>query len=219
MYADPRKNKIFLVLCDLQADLRSQLWHECVGPSVKIPCIGDRVFYFVQGHLKQVEEIMKQEGIDRIPNHGLPSKILCKVVAVQLKAEPKSEEVYAKITLRPNFDEREVSDIRTVPQKVPASFFRKVLRATDVSKDGGCGLPRKDAENTFPSLDMSQDTASQEIVAKDLHGSTWSFQHTYRRSQNRHTLINGWGKFVREKKLREGDAVFFLRFSLLPTIT
>ncbi|XP_076907172.1 auxin response factor 2A-like [Bidens hawaiensis] len=155
---------------------------------------------------------MKQEDIDRIPNHGLPSKILCKVVDVQLKAVVKSEEVYAKITLRPNFDECEASDIRTVPQKVPASFFRKVLRATDVSTDGGCGLPRKDAENTFPPLDMTQDTASQDIVAKDLHGLTWKFQHTYRRSQNRHTLINGWGKFVREKKLCEGDACVFLRW-------
>ncbi|KAM0035831.1 putative transcription factor ARF family [Helianthus debilis subsp. tardiflorus] len=191
--------------------LRAQLWHECAGLTIKIPCPGDRVFYFPQGHLKQVEEITTQDGLDHIPIHGLPSKIPCKVVDAKLKAHSKTDEVYAKITLLPYF-EHEGPNFRTVPQNIPSRSFRKILTPTDVSRVGACGLPARDVERTFRPLDMSQDPASQDIVAKDLHGSTWHFKHTCRRRQKRHTLVKGWGNFVRQKKLVAGDACIFLRW-------
>ncbi|KAJ0618700.1 putative transcription factor ARF family [Helianthus annuus] len=192
--------------------LRAQLWHECAGLTVKIPCPGDRVFYFPQGHLKQVEEITTQDGLDHIPIHGLPSKILCKVVDARLKAHSKTDEVYAKITLLPYFEHEGPNFFRTVPLNIPSRSFRKILTPTDVSKVGACGLPARDVERTFRPLDMSQDPASQDIVAKDLHGSTWHFKHTCRRRQKRHTLVKGWGNFVRQKKLHAGDACIFLRW-------
>lgn len=36
------------------AELFSELWRACAGPLVELPQPGQRVFYFLQGHLEQV---------------------------------------------------------------------------------------------------------------------------------------------------------------------
>ncbi|CAH1424453.1 unnamed protein product [Lactuca virosa] len=194
-----------------QVDLHTQLWHECAGLTVKVPRVGDKVFYFPQGHLQQVEVYMKQEGMSDIPSYGLPSKILCKVVCVQLKAEVDTDEVFAQITLIPDFEEPKGSTFRSVPQKIPATSFRKKLTPSDVIKQGGCNLHKKHVDQTFPPLDMSQDAPSQELFAKDLHGKIWNFHHICRGVPKRHILTTGWGKFVSAKRLVVGDTCIFLR--------
>ncbi|GFY98749.1 auxin response factor 2 [Actinidia rufa] len=35
--------------------LYTQLWHACAGPLVNVPRVGDKVFYFPQGHIEQAE--------------------------------------------------------------------------------------------------------------------------------------------------------------------
>lgn len=35
-------------------DLYTALWKACAGPMVNVPCTGERVYYFPQGHLEQV---------------------------------------------------------------------------------------------------------------------------------------------------------------------
>ncbi|XLS95751.1 hypothetical protein HN51_071759, partial [Arachis hypogaea] len=42
-----------------------------------------------------------------MPVYDLPSKILCRVINVQLKAEPDTDEVLAQITLLPEQNEYE----------------------------------------------------------------------------------------------------------------
>lgn len=37
-----------------QDALYEELWHACAGPLVTLPGIGERVFYFPQGHMEQV---------------------------------------------------------------------------------------------------------------------------------------------------------------------
>lgn len=34
--------------------LSKELWHACAGPLVTVPCQGERVYYFPQGHMEQV---------------------------------------------------------------------------------------------------------------------------------------------------------------------
>ncbi|KAI3506692.1 hypothetical protein L1887_21255 [Cichorium endivia] len=168
---------------DDQVDLHTQLWLECAGLTVKIPRVGDKVFYFPQGHLDQVEAYMKQEGMINIPSYGLPSKILC-------KAEVDTDEVFVEITLLPNCEEAEVSTSKSVPQKIPTCSFRKKLT---------------------PFNDTSQNFASQELVARDLQGQIWNFHHICRGIPKRHLLTSGWGKFVSAKRLIVGDTCIFLR--------
>ncbi|KAL9993029.1 putative transcription factor B3-Domain family [Helianthus debilis subsp. tardiflorus] len=51
----------------------------------------------------------------------------------------------------------------------------------------------------------------QNIVAKDVHGKLWKFQHIYRGTPRRHLLTTGWINFVNQKKLVAGDSIVFLR--------
>ncbi|KAI3678990.1 hypothetical protein L6452_38295 [Arctium lappa] len=192
-------------------DLPAQLWYECAGLTVKVPRVDDMVFYFPQGHLEQVDAYMKQEGITDVPSYGLPSRILCKVVDVLLKAEADTDEVFAEISLVPNCEVPEGPTYKSIPRKVPASSFRKKLTPSDVSKQGGCSLHRRHVDATFPPLDMSRGTASQELVVKDLHGGVWNFHHTCHGRPKRNLLTSGWGKFVSAKRLMAGDTCIFLR--------
>ncbi|GFZ03208.1 auxin response factor 1 [Actinidia rufa] len=90
-------------------DLYKELWHNCAGPLVTVPREGERVYYFPQGHMEQLEA-STQQGLDQqLPSFNLPAKILCKVVNVQLRAEQETDEVYAQITLLPEADQSEVT--------------------------------------------------------------------------------------------------------------
>ncbi|URE16787.1 auxin response factor [Musa troglodytarum] len=124
--------------------LYEQLWRACAGPLVEIPRVDERVFYFPQGHLEQLEVSTDQELNQQIPLFNLPSKILCRVVNVTLK-------------------------------------------------------------------DVSQQTPSQELVAKDLHGLEWRFKHIFRGQPRRHLLTTGWSTFVASKRLVAGDAFILMR--------
>ncbi|KFK24327.1 hypothetical protein AALP_AAs73273U000100, partial [Arabis alpina] len=86
---------------DPEAALYRELWHACAGPLVTVPRQDDRVFYFPQGHIEQVEASTNQAAEQEMPLYNLPSKLLCRVINVDLKAEADTDEVYAQITLLP----------------------------------------------------------------------------------------------------------------------
>ncbi|AQK58862.1 auxin response factor 15 [Zea mays] len=90
-------------------------------------------------------------------------------------------------------------------------MFCKTLTASDTSTHVGFSVPHRAAEDCFPPLDYSQQRPSQELVAKDLHGTEWRFRHIYRGQPRRHLLTTGWSAFVNKKKLVSRDAVLFLR--------
>ncbi|XP_020974578.1 auxin response factor 19 isoform X4 [Arachis ipaensis] len=92
----------------------------------------------------------------------------------------------------------------------PTEFFCKTLTASDTSTHGGFSVPRRAAEKIFPPLDFSMQPPAQEIVAKDLHDSTWTFRHIYRGQPKRHLLTTGWSVFVSTKRLFAGDSVLFI---------
>ncbi|CAI9768837.1 unnamed protein product [Fraxinus pennsylvanica] len=195
-------------------DLYTALWKACAGPMVNFPCTGERVYYFPQGHLEQLQASTNQELNKQIPRFNLPSKILCRVFHIQLRAEPETDEVYTQITLHPEPDQTEPTSPDPCPPNPPKQNFRslcKILTASDRSTHGGFSILRRDANECLPPLDMTQAIPSQDLVAKDLHGYEWRFKHIFRGQPRRHLLTTGWSTFVTSKRLVAGDAFVFLR--------
>ncbi|KAJ6955563.1 auxin response factor 18-like isoform X2 [Populus alba x Populus x berolinensis] len=197
--------------CD---DLYTELWKACAGPLVDVPKDGERVFYFPQGHMEQLEASTNQGLNQQIPRFNLPPKILCRVVNIQLLAEQDTDEVYAQITLHPEADQTEPTSpdpCPPEPAKQTIHSFCKILTASDTSTHGGFSVLRKHATECLPPLDMSQATPTQELAARDLHGFEWRFKHIFRGQPRRHLLTTGWSTFVTSKRLVAGDAFVFLR--------
>ncbi|KAK9030656.1 hypothetical protein V6N11_032073 [Hibiscus sabdariffa] len=194
--------------------LYSELWHACAGPLVTLPRVGERVYYFPQGHMEQLEASMHQGSEHQMPSFNLPAKILCKVASVQRKAEPDTDEVYAQIILVPEVDQCEVmspDDPLPEPERCIVHSFCKTLTASDTSTHGGFSVLRRHADDCLPPLDMTQQPPWQELIATDLHGNEWHFRHIFRGQPRRHLLTTGWSVFVSSKKLVAGDAFIFLR--------
>ncbi|XP_010544846.1 PREDICTED: auxin response factor 18 [Tarenaya hassleriana] len=195
-------------------DLYTELWKACAGPLVEVPGVGERVFYFPQGHMEQLVASTNQGLDEHIPLFNLPAKILCRVLGVTLKAEHETDEVYAQITLKPENDQSELtSSDPPLPQppKQAVHSFVKILTASDTSTHGGFSVLRKHATECLPALDMTQATPAQELVARDLLGFEWRFKHIFRGQPRRHLLTTGWSTFVTSKRLVAGDAFVFLR--------
>lgn len=196
------------------ASLYRELWKACAGSLVDVPKDGERVYYFPQGHMEQLEASTNQELNERIPMFNLPSKILCRIFNVHLMAEQDTDEVYAQITLMPELDQTEPKSPDICPDEPfrPAVHsFCKVLTASDTSTHGGCSVLRKHANECLPPLDITLQTPTQELVAKDLHGTEWHFKHIFRGQPRRHLLTTGWSTFVTSKRLVAGDSFVFLR--------
>ncbi|KAH9614966.1 hypothetical protein KSS87_003337 [Heliosperma pusillum] len=195
-------------------ELYEELWRACAGPLVDVPQQGEKVFYFPQGHMEQLEATTNQDLNQQIPQFNLPSKILCGVLDVCLRAEPETDEVYAQITLVPesNQNEPKIPDsYQPEHQRPRVHSFCKILTASDTSTHGGFSVLRKHANECLPPLDMSQPTPTQELIATDLHGYEWHFKHIFRGQPRRHLLTTGWSTFVTSKRLVAGDAFVFLR--------
>uniref|UniRef100_A0A804RFR6 Auxin response factor n=1 Tax=Zea mays TaxID=4577 RepID=A0A804RFR6_MAIZE len=204
-----------------------ELWKACAGPLSSVPLLGEKVYYFPQGHIEQVEastnHLAEHQGT---PLYNLPWKIPCKLMNMELKAEPDTDEVYAQLTLLPDKQdentsarvENEEAEEEVVPHVPPATSeglrihsFCKTLTASDTSTHGGFSVLRRHADECLPPLDMSQHPPNQELVAKDLHGVEWRFRHIFRGQPRRHLLQSGWSVFVSAKRLVAGDAFIFLR--------
>ncbi|XP_038686461.1 auxin response factor 2-like isoform X2 [Tripterygium wilfordii] len=200
---------------DPETALYRELWHACAGPLVTVPREGERVFYFPQGHIEQVEASTNQVADQQMPLYDLPSKILCRVMNVQLKAEQETDEVYAQVTLLPEPNQDENAVKKEPPPAPPPRFhvhsFCKTLTASDTSTHGGFSVLRRHADECLPPLDMSRQPPTQELVARDLHGNEWRFRHIFRGQPRRHLLQSGWSVFVSSKRLVAGDAFIFLR--------
>ncbi|KAL1071777.1 hypothetical protein V6Z11_D11G110000 [Gossypium hirsutum] len=199
--------------CSAGDDLYQELWKLCAGPLVEVPRVHERVFYFPQGHMEQLEASTNQELSNQTPLFNLPSKILCRVLHVELLAEQETDEVYAQITLQPE-DQSEPTSLDPFPTEAPkrtVHSFSKILTASDTSTHGGFSVLRKHATECLPLLDMNLATPTQELVAKDLHGYEWRFKHIFRGQPRRHLLTTGWSTFVTSKRLVAGDAFVFLR--------
>ncbi|XP_019169965.1 PREDICTED: auxin response factor 9-like isoform X2 [Ipomoea nil] len=194
-------------------DLYDDLWKLCAGPLVDVPRPDEWVYYFPQGHMEQLEASTNQAMDQRISMFPLQSKILCRVLNIHLLAERDTDEVYAQITLMPE-EQMKATNPNPCPPEPPSPkihSFCKVLTASDTSPHGGFSVLRRHATECLPPLDMNEDTPSQDLVAKDLHGVKWHFKHIFRGRPKRHLLTTGWSTFVSSKRLVAGDSFLFLR--------
>lgn len=195
------------------------LWNACAGPVVALPRRGSAVVYLPQAHLAAAGCAGGGEVTVALPPH-----VACRVVDVELCADPATDEVYARLALVAEGEvfernmgggriegEDDMEDGDGERKSRMLHMFCKTLTASDTSTHGGFSVPRRAAEDCFPPLDYQQIRPSQELVAKDLHGAKWRFRHIYRGQPRRHLLTTGWSSFVNKKKLVSGDAVLFLR--------
>ncbi|KAK4765503.1 hypothetical protein SAY86_026593 [Trapa natans] len=173
-------------VADGEDALYKELWHACAGPLVTLPREGALVYYFPQGHIEQIEASMNQLDDQKMPAYGLPSKILCRVINVQLRAEPDTDELFSQVTLLPESKQDENVFVKEYaplppPTRPPGVHsFCKTLTASDTSTHGGFSVLRRHADECLPPLDMSKQPPNQELVAKDLHGTEWRFRHIFR---------------------------------------
>ncbi|URE21003.1 auxin response factor [Musa troglodytarum] len=198
-----------------------ELWHACAGPQIWLPRKGSLVVYFPQGHLEQLGAAGCGGGL--VAPGDMPPHVLCRVLDVKLRAE-ETDEVYAQLYLvaenkeleqqlqdEEAGEERQVEESDDFSKAFTTHMFCKTLTASDTSTHGGFSIPRRAAEDCFPPLDYKQPRPSQELAAKDLHGTEWRFRHIYRGQPRRHLLTTGWSAFINKKKLVSGDSVLFLR--------
>ncbi|KAG2579990.1 hypothetical protein PVAP13_6NG300700 [Panicum virgatum] len=162
---------------------------------------------------------MQKDADAKIPSYpNLPSKLICILSSVTMHADPDTDEVYARMTLQPvnnvtQCDKETLlaSELALKQTRPLTEFFCKTLTASDTSTHGGFSVPRRAAERIFPHLDFSMQPPAQELQARDLHDSIWTFRHIYRGQPKRHLLTTGWSLFVSGKRLLAGDSVLFIR--------
>jgi hypothetical protein len=199
--------------------VNQELWYACAGPLVALPPAGSLVVYFPQGHSEQVAASMRKDADAKIPSYpNLPSKLICILSSVTMHADPDTDEVYARMTLQPVSNVTQcdketllASELALKQTRPQTEFFCKTLTASDTSTHGGFSVPRRAAERIFPHLDFSMQPPAQELQARDLHDSIWTFRHIYRGQPKRHLLTTGWSLFVSGKRLLAGDSVLFIR--------
>ncbi|KAG2585038.1 auxin response factor 21-like isoform X1 [Panicum virgatum] len=199
--------------------VNQELWYACAGPLVALPPAGSLVVYFPQGHSEQVAASMRKDADAKIPSYpNLPSKLICILISVTMHADPDTDEVYARMTLQPVSNVTQcdketllASELALKQTRPQTEFFCKTLTASDTSTHGGFSVPRRAAERIFPHLDFSMQPPAQELQARDLHDSIWTFRHIYRGQPKRHLLTTGWSLFVSGKRLLAGDSVLFIR--------
>ncbi|XP_031472835.1 AP2/ERF and B3 domain-containing transcription factor RAV1-like [Nymphaea colorata] len=89
-------------------------------------------------------------------------------------------------------------------------LFDKVLTPSDVGKLNRLVIPKHLAEEFFPlAADRWKDGTL--LKFEDEGSRVWRIKYTYWSSSQSYVLTRGWRGFVREKGLRAGDVVSFLR--------
>lgn len=187
------------------------IWKACAGGSPFVPAVGSTVYYFPLGHAEQAVSP---------PDFRLHRPlVLARVISVQLLADRDTDEVFARMQLRPAADsvvagvadDNGGGDGGDGDGGAKVTAFAKRLTPSDANNGGGFSVPRFCADAIFPALDYGKEPPAQNIAVKDIHGVAWTFRHIYRGTPRRHLLTTGWSKFVNQKKLVSGDSVVFVR--------
>ncbi|TVU30160.1 hypothetical protein EJB05_21769, partial [Eragrostis curvula] len=93
-------------------------------------------------------------------------------------------------------------------------MFSKRLTQSDVGKLNRLLIPRKEAERFFPMvLGAVNGDATSILCFEDSTGDKWHFCYSYWKSSKTYVLTKGWIRFVKEKKLIDGDTLFFYQRS------
>ncbi|XVF36823.1 hypothetical protein REPUB_Repub19eG0091600 [Reevesia pubescens] len=189
----------------------SRIWRACAGPSVQIPTVNSRVYYFPQGHVEQ-----SCASPPFLSSLVLSKPLIpCVISDVRCLVDPKTDEAFAKLVLLPVEPSRLPNQFFNINGEVEDSdkivSYAKTLTASDANNGGGFSVPRFCADSIFPPLDYNAEPPFQTLSVTDVRGGVWDFRHIYRGTPRRHLLTTGWSKFVNQKKLIAGDSVVFMR--------
>ncbi|KAK9069651.1 hypothetical protein SSX86_011555 [Deinandra increscens subsp. villosa] len=173
--------------------LYKELWHAYV------PCEGERVYYFPEGHVEQLDAASIHHGLDhqQLSSFCLSAKILCKVMNVQLMAEPDTEEVYAVITLLPDHDQSEVTiPDPTLAQPSSCTVVRSVCK-TLVGSHGRAPLDMCLSSSSLPTS-MALKHHQLDILSVASHAVTTRtrFIVTYKPGSCRSLFIISINKYL-----------------------
>ncbi|KAK9071524.1 hypothetical protein SSX86_010093 [Deinandra increscens subsp. villosa] len=88
-------------------------------------------------------------------------------------------------------------------------LFEKMLTASDMGRTGRLVLPKKCAEEFFPTIDDAQ---AYPIKIQDTQGKLWKFNlRTWPNSNSRMYVLEGFEPYGKSMGLSEGDTVTFCR--------
>ncbi|KAK1386921.1 AP2/ERF and B3 domain-containing transcription factor RAV1-like [Heracleum sosnowskyi] len=89
-------------------------------------------------------------------------------------------------------------------------LFEKTVTPSDVGKLNRLVIPKQHAEKNFP---LQNETTSKGVLLnfEDLNGKVWRFRYSYWNSSQSYVLTKGWSRFVKEKGLKAGDVVSFMK--------
>ncbi|RZC61189.1 hypothetical protein C5167_022934 [Papaver somniferum] len=89
-------------------------------------------------------------------------------------------------------------------------LFEKAVTPSDVGKLNRLVIPKQHAEKNFP---LQTGTTSKGVLLnfEDNGGKVWRFRYSYWNSSQSYVLTKGWSRFVKEKGLKAGDIVMFMR--------
>lgn len=95
-------------------------------------------------------------------------------------------------------------------QKAREQLFEKAVTPSDVGKLNRLVIPKQHAEKHFP---LQTGTTSKGLLLnfEDVTGKVWRFRYSYWNSSQSYVLTKGWSRFVKEKNLKAGDIVCFMR--------
>ncbi|KAK9091133.1 hypothetical protein Sjap_024310 [Stephania japonica] len=91
-------------------------------------------------------------------------------------------------------------------------LFDKAVTPSDVGKLNRLVIPKQHAEKHFP-LQIGSTCKGVLLNFEDNGGKVWRFRYSYWNSSQSYVLTKGWSRFVKEKSLKAGDTVTFLRSS------
>ncbi|XP_023549821.1 AP2/ERF and B3 domain-containing transcription factor RAV1-like [Cucurbita pepo subsp. pepo] len=90
-------------------------------------------------------------------------------------------------------------------------LFEKTVTPSDVGKLNRLVIPKQHAEKNFPMGEGVGSGKGMLLNLEDMGGKVWRFRYSYWNSSQSYVLTRGWSRFVKEKSLRAGDVVRFLR--------
>ncbi|KAI3936789.1 hypothetical protein MKW98_021651 [Papaver atlanticum] len=93
-------------------------------------------------------------------------------------------------------------------------MFEKVVTPSDVGKLNRLVIPKRHAEEYFPSIPSHEKCLL--LSFEDKNGKPWKFGYSYWNSSQSYVMTRGWTKFVKEKRLDAGDIVYFGRGAAEP---
>ncbi|MBA0853376.1 hypothetical protein Goshw_016568 [Gossypium schwendimanii] len=96
-------------------------------------------------------------------------------------------------------------------------LFQKELTPSDVGKLNRLVIPKKHAVKHFPHIENDHQTFTTanggcedvELVFYDTSMKMWRFRYCYCKSSQSFVFTRGWNRFVKDKKLKEKDAIAF----------